>query len=122
MISTAVFPGSMHSTSQIIDRNLHRRAQCDTGMWINPEKDAGWCKAANSCTSLKIFCQEYGAFIFHQRARADVQFAAFPGAKKEVYDWIILNVPRQKAMLPMLLDCAASLLADDGGLWLSWDE
>lgn len=122
MISTAVFPGSMHSTSQIIDRNLHRRAHCDTGMWINPEKDAGWCKAANSCTSLKLFCQEYGAFIFHQRAGADVRFAAFPGEKKEVYDWIILNLPRQKALLRMLLDCAAGLLADDGVLWLAGEN
>ena len=113
----------MHITSQIIDRNIHRLARCDRGLWINPGKDAGWRAAANSCATLSLSCQEYGTFVFHRQTGADVEFAAFPGEEtptcpKQTYAWIILNLPRQKALLRMLLDCAACLLADDGILWL----
>lgn len=112
----------MYSISQIIERNLHRHAQCNNGLWINPEKDLAWREAANSCTSLKLLCQDYGAFLFHQQAGADIQFAAYPDNGKNTYQWIILNLPRQKALLRMLLDCAADLLADDGVLWLAGEN
>jgi len=112
----------VHSISQIIERNLHRHPRCKNGLWINPDKDTGWREAAKSCTSLKLCCQDYGAFLFHQQAGADIQFAAFPGEENTTYQWIILGLPRQKALLRMLLDCAAGLLADDGVLWLAGEN
>jgi len=112
----------MHSISQIIERNLHRHPQCDKGLWINPEQDLTWREAAKSCSSLTLLCQDHGAFRFHQQAGADIQFAAYPDEGNGAYQWIILNLPRQKALLRMLLDCAAGLLADDGVLWLAGEN
>jgi len=112
----------VHPISQIIERNLHRRSQCDAGLWINPSDDFTWREAAKTCISLKLLCQEYGPFRLHQQAGADIQFAAFPDAGKVTYQWIIVNLPRQKALLHMLLDYAASLLAEDGLLWLAGEN
>lgn len=111
----------MHSISQIIERNLHRHPPCESGLWINPEKDLAWCQAAKSCTSLKLLCHDYGAFLFQQQAGADIEFA-FPSETETTYQWIILNLPRQKALLRMLLDYAASLLAENGVLWLAGEN
>lgn len=115
------FP-SVHNISQIIRRNLHRQPQCNSGLWINPGKTPIWRETTNSGTSLKLVCQDYGDFLFHKQAGADVQFAAFPAAGKTAYQWIILSLPRQKALLRMLLDCATGLLADDGVLWLAGEN
>lgn len=112
----------MHTVSQIIEKNLHRREACVSGLWINPEKDDLWRKAKTNCASLKLVCQEFGAYRFHQQTGANVEFCAFPKAGEEKYKWIILNLPRQKALLSMLLDCAASLLAEDGVLWLAGEN
>jgi 16S rRNA (guanine1207-N2)-methyltransferase len=112
----------MHNISQIIERNLHRQSSAGKGLWINPEKDPAWRNAARSCSSLELLCQDYGAFLFHQQAGGEVQFAAFPVESKSAYSWIILNLPRQKALLRMLLDYAASLLADGGVLWLAGEN
>jgi len=117
----------MHPTSQIIKRNLFRHTACATGLWINPEKDLSWQQATHSCTSLKLFCQQHGTFLFHQQAGADALFAAFPGEGKQarprqVYNWIIINLPRQKTLLHMLLDAASSLLNDAGIIWLAGEN
>lgn len=117
----------MHNISQIIDRNLQQRAPCETALWINPEKDHCWQQVANSCASLKLFSQDQGAFLFHQNAGANAEFGAIPctqnsSAPGPAYAWIILNLPRHKALLRMMLDCAAGLLADDGVLWLAGEN
>lgn len=112
----------MHIVSQIIEKNLHRREACVSGLWINPEKDDLWRKAKTNCASLKLVCQEFGAYRFHQQTGAGVEFSAFPEINKDKYKWIILNLPRQKALLGMMLDCAASLLAEDGVLWLAGEN
>ncbi len=49
-------------------------------------------------------------------------FGAFPEKKEKKYDWIIINLPRQKALLSMMLDCAATLLKNDGVLWLAGEN
>ena len=112
----------MHAVSQIIERNLHRRETCRSGLWINPGKDDGWRKAKTNCTSLKLLSQDYGTYTFLQQTGADVEFAAFPQPGKEKYKWVILNLPRQKALLNMLLDCAAGVMARDGVLWLAGEN
>lgn len=112
----------MHIVSQIIEKNLHRRETCVSGLWINPEKDDLWRKVKTNCASLKLACQEFGAYRFHQQTGAEVEFSAFPEINKDKYKWIILNLPRQKALLRMMLHCAASLLAEDGVLWLAGEN
>ena len=117
----------MHPTSKIIKKNLHRKAQCVNehpirGLWINPERDTVWRDAAACCTSLKLSCQEYATYCFHHQAGAQVEFTAFPDGTEPVYQWIILTLPRQKALLHMLLDFAANLLAKDGKLWLAGEN
>jgi len=112
----------VHIVSQIIEKNLHRREACVSGLWINPEKDDLWRKAKTNCASLKLVCQEFGAYRFLQQTGAEVEFSAFPEINKDKYKWIILNLPRQKALLCMMLDCAASLLAEDGVLWLAGEN
>ncbi len=112
----------MHAVSQIVERNLHRSKPRDSTLWINPEKDGGWLKAKSNCTSLKLFSQDFGVYSFLQQSGADIEFAAFPQADDGKYQWIIVNLPRQKALLHMMLECAASLLADGGVLWLAGEN
>ena len=113
---------NMYAVSQIIERNLHRRAQCHSGLWINPQENESWKRAKINCDSLKLSSQDYGAYVFLQHTGADVEFAAFPHTSDAKYNWVILCLPRQKPLLRMLLDCAASLLADDGVLWLAGEN
>ena len=112
----------MFAVSQIIERNLHRRKSGGSVLWINPERDDCWRAVKPTCSSLKLFSQDYGCYAFLQQAGADIEFAAFPRADADKYDWIIVNLPRQKALLNMMLDCAATLLAKDGVLWLAGEN
>jgi 16S rRNA (guanine1207-N2)-methyltransferase len=108
------------AVSQIIERNLHRRKTGGSVLWINHEKDDCWRAVQPTCSSLTLFNQDFGCFTFLKRAGAETEFGAFPNEKK--YDWIIINLPRQKALLNMMLDCAASLLEKDGVLWLAGEN
>ncbi len=112
----------MQPVSQIIERNLLRHAACDNGLWINPEQDDCWQKATEICPSLRLFCQDHGTFRYLEGSGATVEFGAFPEDTNGKYEWIILNLPRQKALLEMMLDCAAALLAQDGTLWLAGEN
>lgn len=69
-----------------------------------------------------MFSQDFGVSQFLRHAGADAEFSAFPSVSRHKYQWIILNLPRQKALLNMMLDCAASLLAEDGALWLAGEN
>jgi len=110
------------AVSQIIARNLDRHPTGGTALWINPGKDDCWRTLAEGCGSLKLFSQDYGTFTFLEQTGADIVFAAFPQGENDPYDWIIMNLPRQKALLAMLLDCAASLLSANGVLWLAGEN
>jgi 16S rRNA (guanine1207-N2)-methyltransferase len=107
------------AVSQIIERNLQRHEHVGSVLWINPERDDCWRAVKPICSSLKLFNQDYGCHAYLQNAGANTEFAAFPGKDEEKFDWIIVNLPRQKALLNMVLDCAAKLLARDGVLWLA---
>lgn len=108
----------MFAVSQIIERNLHRRKAGGSTLWINPEQDDCWQMVSANCSSLKLFSQDYGSYSFLRSTGADIEFSAFPQTNRHKYDWVIINLPRQKALLAMMLDCAAALLAKDGVLWL----
>ncbi len=112
----------MFAVSQIIAKNLAQHKTGGSALWINPERDDCWRSVRARCDSLKLFCQDYAAFTFLQQTGAEVDFSAFPGAGEAKYDWVIMNLPRQKALLAMLLDCAASLLAEGGVLWLAGEN
>lgn len=112
----------MHVVSQIIGRNLQRCKTGHSGLWINPEKDDGWCKAKANSLSLQLFCQEFGNYQYHQQTGAEVDFSAFPQTGDDKYHWIVLNLPRQKALLSMMLDCVVSLLHEDGVLLLAGEN
>jgi len=110
------------AVSQIIAKNLAQHKNGGSALWINPERDDCWLSVRVRCNSLKLFCQDYAAFTFLQQTGAEVDFSAFPATGEEKYDWVIMNLPRQKALLAMLLDCAASLLAEGGVLWLAGEN
>jgi 16S rRNA (guanine1207-N2)-methyltransferase len=112
----------MHAVSQIIERNLHRRQACTSALWINPEKDSVWQQVKDTTTTLKLLCQDYGSFEFLQNTGADAKFAAFPLTGEQKYEWILVNLPRQKALLGMILDYAASLLTEEGTVWLTGEN
>jgi 16S rRNA (guanine1207-N2)-methyltransferase len=112
----------MHVVSQIIERNLHRREVCESGLWINPDKNCSWSLAQKNCPSLKLFSQDFGSYSSLHKENADIEFGAFPQTSDGQYDWIIINLPRQKALLKMLLECAAGLLGNGGKLWLAGEN
>lgn len=107
----------MSLPGQIICKNLAHRERVATGLWINSDQDSSWREASTHCKALKLFCQDHGAYSYHQQSGANVAFGAFPDAQ-QTFDWIILTLPRQKALLQMLLDCAKGLLEKGGTLWL----
>ena len=111
----------MFPVSQIIARNLGRSKPAGSALWINPEKDDCWQAVQATCSSLKLFSQDFSSYAFLRHTRANIDFAAFPG-QDEHYDWIIMNLPRQKALLNMMLDCASRLLAPGGVLWLAGEN
>lgn len=112
----------MFAVSQIIQRNLHRQKPVARVLWLNPEKDDGWRSLETSGEPPKLFSQDYSRHVFFQQAGANVEFSAFPQSDNEQYDWIIVNLPRQKALLAMLLDCATAMLSNDGVLWLAGEN
>jgi 16S rRNA (guanine1207-N2)-methyltransferase len=112
----------VYAASQIIARNLDQLENSGSTLWINPERDDCWRSLRTRCTALSLLSQDYGTFVFLQHTGADVRFAAFPPLEKGRYDRIILNLPRQKALLGMMLDCAASLLPASGVLWLAGEN
>lgn len=112
----------MFAVSQIIQRNLHRQKALARILWLNPEKDDGWRSLETTGEPPELFSQDYSHHVFFQQAGANTGFSAFPESDNKQYDWIIFNLPRQKALLAMMLDCAAALLADDGVLWLAGEN
>ena len=112
----------MFAVSQIIARNLHRRPGGGSVLWINPEKDDGWRALESSCLSVKLFTQDFTRYTYLQQTGAEVEFAAFPSLDEDKFDWIIVNLPRQKALLAMMLECTSALLANDGVLWLAGEN
>jgi 16S rRNA (guanine1207-N2)-methyltransferase len=108
--------------SQIIERNLHRREPVKQALWINPDKESSWQSIGKRCTSLKLFTQDFASFTALKQAGLDTEYAAYPSDPGTRYDWIILTLPRQKALLRLLLDCAASLLSENGTLWLAGEN
>ena len=111
----------MFAVSQIIERNLFQRPPGSNGLWINPDRDEGWHRVQSVSGSLRLFSQDFGVYRFLRHAGADVEFSSFP-RDKDKHDWIIVTLPRQKALLNMVLNCAASLLAVDGTLWLAGEN
>jgi len=107
---------------QIIARNLDQFPSGGSTLWINPEQDDCWRTLRERCASLQLLCQDYGTFKFLQLTGADVRFAAFPPDENGCYDRVVLNLPRQKALLAMMMDCATSLLPADGVLWLAGEN
>jgi 16S rRNA (guanine1207-N2)-methyltransferase len=112
----------VHPVSQVIERNLPRLAAGGEALWINPERDGCWQLALDRCNSLRLSCQDHGAYRYLQASGADASFEAIPGRHGRRYDRVILNLPRQKALLAMLLDNAASMLSVDGVLWLAGEN
>lgn len=112
----------MFAVSQIIARNLDQLKGGASTLWINPERDDCWRTLGERCASLQLLSQDYGTFKFLQQTGADVRFAAFPPEENGPYDRVVLNLPRQKDLLAMMLDCAASLLPANGVLWLAGEN
>lgn len=108
--------------NQVIVRNLLRAAPACHALWVNPGTGEGWQTAVSAGIAVKLLCQQYGPYRFHQRAGADAEFAAFPDEGAHEPPWIILNLPRQKALLRMMLDWAASALPKEGVLWLAGEK
>ena len=110
------------AVSQIIGKNLEQFATAGPALWINPEADDCWREVRKKCGALKLFSQDYGTCTFLRRTGAECDFSAFPAAAENKYEWVVMNLPRQKALLAMMLDCAASLLSATGRLWLAGEN
>lgn len=112
----------MFPVSQIIARNLGRSKPAGSALWINPESDDCWRAVQGACSSLELLSQDFSSYAFLRHTGASIDFAAFPGQDDNHYDWIIMNLPRQKALLKMMLDCTSKLLAPGGVLWLAGEN
>lgn len=112
----------MFAVSQIIERNLHRHPGGGSVLWINPEEDDAWRTLESHCSSLRLFTQDFARYTYLKQSGAEVEFAAFPTLEKDKYDWVIINLPRQKALLAMMLECTTALLANNGVLWLAGEN
>ncbi len=112
----------MALVSQIIEKNLFRLEGVRSGLWLNPELDSPLRQLKHQCDSLRLFSQDHGVFMPLKRSGESIEFAAFPKSPRDKYDWIMMNLPREKALLDMMLACTGDLLSEQGSLWLAGEN
>jgi 16S rRNA (guanine1207-N2)-methyltransferase len=103
--------------SQVVNRNLDR-LQADSVLLVDPAVDGLFQEVAGGGRSVSLSVGSHGAFRRFQSLGADVRFEACPQSLQQA-NVVILNLPREKQKLAMLLHAASRLMPADGRLWLA---
>jgi 16S rRNA (guanine1207-N2)-methyltransferase len=106
----------MESTSQVILRN-ESRLQPGRVLLVNPPRDSLFLQLQTDEHSLQVSTQDYGDYCWLSANGACVSFDGIP--KSDVSSrTVIMNLPREKERLVMMLHAISSWMPTDALLWL----
>ena len=106
----------MERSSEVILRNEAKLPRADL-MLINPPRDSLARQLEQSGRPVRIFTQNHGDFRWHSAAAENTRFGLLP-ALGELPCAVILNLPREKDLLTLMLHALSSGLSPDSRLWL----
>jgi 16S rRNA (guanine1207-N2)-methyltransferase len=106
----------MEPVSQVILRN-EDRLPAGPVLLVNPPRDALALQLQRDDRSVRCSTQDFGDFRWLQGAGADVGFGMLPAGSIEE-PVVILNLPRERERLSMLLHAFANQLDPQAQLWL----
>ncbi len=106
----------MNNVSRILQRNLDRLPQ-GRGLLVDPETDVPVREIAGRGGTVELSTASRRVFRHLEQAGANIEYEAAPVGEPDA-DVIVMNLPREKDRLDMLLHAAACRLRPDGRLWL----
>ena len=106
----------MNNVSRILQRNLDRLPQGRV-LLVDPEPDVPCREITRRGGTVELSTASRRVFRNLEQAGADIAFEAAPVGKPDI-DVVVMNLPREKERLDMLLHAAACRLRPDGLLWL----
>ena len=106
----------MERSSQVI---LRREALLRPGpiLLVNPPRDALFRQVQTGERPVRVSTQNYGDYCWLAGSGGDVSFDVLPKPDKACRT-VILNLPREKERLQMMLHSISSWMSPDAGLWL----
>jgi len=106
----------LNNVSRILQRNLDRLPQGRV-LLVDPEPDVPCREITRRGGTVELSTASRRVFRNLEQAGADIAFEAAPVGKPDI-DVVVMNLPREKERLDMLLHAAACRLRPDGLLWL----
>ena len=107
----------MDRSSEVILRNEAKLPQARL-ILINPPRDSLRRQLEQSGRPVGVFTQNHGDFCWHASSpEENVRFGLLP-APDQLASTVILNLPREKELLTMMLHALSSSLLPDSRLWL----
>jgi 16S rRNA (guanine1207-N2)-methyltransferase len=106
----------MEPVSQVILRN-EDRLPAGPVLLVNPARDALALQLRRDGRQVRCFTQDFGDFRWLRQSDADVTFGVLPSGSIEEAA-VILNLPRERERLSMLLHALAGRLNPRTRLWL----
>ncbi|NNL96347.1 MAG: class I SAM-dependent methyltransferase [Xanthomonadales bacterium] len=108
----------MNPVGRLLQRNQEILARGARTLWINlPE---GYSPGADLASNSEYFFQDYSAFVNAGGASERRTFGDFPASA--AFEYLVLNLPKSKARLAMMVECLASGMAQQGRLWLAGEN
>jgi len=107
----------LNNVSRILQRNLERLPRGRT-LLVDPETDAPFVEIASRGATVSSSTSSHRVFEHLEQAGVDVRHEAAPIGLPDT-DLIVINLPREKDRLDMLLDAAVCRLRANGRLWLA---
>ena len=106
----------MERSSQLV---LRSEARLPPGrlLLINPPRDTLFRQLQTDECPVQIFTQDYGDYRWLESSGANVSFGVLPEPDKSCQT-VILNLPREKERLAMMLHALSAWMPDDARLWL----
>jgi 16S rRNA (guanine1207-N2)-methyltransferase len=107
----------MDRSSEVILRNEAKLPRAGL-MLINPPRDSLRRQLEQTGRPVGVFTQNHGDFCWHASApEENVRFGLLP-SQDQLASTVILNLPREKELLTMMLHAVSSGLSPDSRLWL----
>jgi 16S rRNA (guanine1207-N2)-methyltransferase len=106
----------MERSSEVILRNA-TRLRPGPVLLVNPPRDALFTRLSEHGRNLKAFTQDFGDYRWLQGVGAEAAFGVVPESSTNA-DTVILNLPREKDRLTLMLHAISSWLPSDAALWL----
>ena len=110
----------MERVSQLILRNaeLLRTGQI---LLINPARDSCFSSFLHDQRKIRVFSQDFAAYNYLKSSGARADFGLIPSVDSAAQD-IVLILPRERALLEMLLHALSSSIPLQSTLWLAGEN